>query len=44
MRKVDNANTEVNDGINNFEKTLKSIGINPHLKKQEAERAVSESL
>lgn len=43
MRKVNGANQEVNDGIENFEKTLKSIGINPHVKKNEAERAVSES-
>ena len=45
MRKIDEATKEVNDGINNFEKTLKSVyGIDAKVKKEEADRAVSESL
>jgi hypothetical protein len=43
MRKVDEANKEVHEGISNFESTLKRKGINPHVNKDDAERAVSES-
>lgn len=44
MRKISEANREVSDGIGQFEQTLKKIGINPKVRKDEAERAVSESL
>ena len=44
MRKIDFAGKEVNDGIAQFEQTLKNIGINPKVRKDDAERAVSESL
>ena len=44
MRKISEANREVLDGINHFEQTLKQIGINPKVRKEDAERAVSESL
>jgi len=44
MRKIDDASKEVNDGINQFESTLRNIGINPKVRKEDAERAVSESL
>ena len=44
MRKIDFAGKEVNDGIAQFEQTLRNIGINPKVRKDDAERAVSESL
>ena len=44
VKKIDESSKEVVDGISQFEKTLKSIGIEPKVKKEEAERAVSESL
>jgi hypothetical protein len=44
MRKVDSASHEVNDGIAEFEKTLKSKGINPRVDKESAELAVTQSL
>ena len=44
MRKIDEASKEVNEGIDQFEKTLKNLGINPKVRKDDAERAVSESL
>lgn len=44
VKKIDEANKEVVDGINQFEKTLKAIGIDPKVRKEDAERAVSESL
>jgi len=43
-KKIDEANKEVNDGINQFERTLKSMGINPKVRKEDAERAVVENL
>ena len=44
VTKIDDSTKEVMDGINQFEKTLKGLGIEPKVKKDEAERAVSESL
>jgi len=45
LRKIDEASKEVNDGIEQFEKTLKkTYGISTKVDKGEAERAVSESL
>lgn len=44
LNKIDEANYEVNDGIAQFEQTLRNIGINPKVRRDEAERAVSESL
>jgi len=44
MTKINEATTEVNQGINQFEQTLRNMGINPKVRKDEAERAVSESL
>jgi len=44
MRKVDESNKEVHEGIANFEQTLKNKGISPHLKKDEADKIVAESL
>lgn len=43
MRKVDEANKEVHEGISNFEQTLKRKGINPHVNKEDAEKAVADS-
>jgi hypothetical protein len=40
MGKIDDANKEVNDGINQFEQTLKQIGINPKVRREDADRAV----
>lgn len=44
MTKINEATTEVNQGINQFEQTLRNMGINHKVRKDEAERAVSESL
>ena len=44
MRKIGDANREVADGIGQFEQTLKNIGINPKVRRDDADRAVSESL
>lgn len=44
MKKVDEANKEVHEGIDKFERGLMNQGINPKVKKDEAERAVSEHL
>lgn len=44
MTKINEANHEVNIGIDQFEHTLRKLGINPKVRKDEAERAVSESL
>jgi hypothetical protein len=45
MRKVDDANKEVIEGINQFENTLRTTyGIDTKVRKEEADRAVSESL
>ena len=45
MKKVDEANKEVNDGIDKFEQTLRNTyGIETKVRKDDAERAVSESL
>ncbi len=44
MRKINDSNKEVHDGISQFEKSLKKSGINPKISKHDAERAVSESL
>lgn len=44
MKKIDEASREVNDGIIQFEQTLRSNGINPKVQKEEAERAVSQTL
>ena len=45
MRKIDHATKEVQDGITNFENTLRTTyGIEPKVRKEDAERAVSESL
>jgi hypothetical protein len=44
MRKISEANREVLDGIGQFENTLKNLGINPKVRREDADRAVSESL
>ena len=45
MRKVDDANKEVHEGIHQFERTLKdTYGISTKVHKDDAERAVSESM
>lgn len=45
MTKIDDATKEVNDGIAQFERTLqKNYGISTKVNKQEAERAVSQSI
>jgi len=44
MKKVDESNKEVHEGIENFERTLKNKGINPQLKREEADRLLTESL
>ncbi|CDW76374.1 sperm flagellar protein 2 [Stylonychia lemnae] len=44
VKKIDEANKEVNDGIGQFEQTLKNIGINPKVRKDDADRAVHEHL
>lgn len=43
LQKLDDANTEVQDGIANFEETLKSQGINPRVQKDIADKAVTDS-
>ena len=43
LQKLDDANTEVQDGIANFEETLKGQGINPRVSKDLAEKAVTNS-
>ena len=43
LKKLDDANSEVLDGIANFEETLKSQGINPRVQKDVAEKAVTDS-
>jgi hypothetical protein len=42
-KKLQDAKDEVVDGIDSFENTLKSNGINPRVQKDEAERAISDS-
>lgn len=44
MAKISDATKEVHEGISMFEQTLKTIGINPKVRREEADRAVSESL
>lgn len=44
VQKIDDSSKEVVDGITQFEKTLRNVGIEPKVKKEDAERAVSESL
>lgn len=45
LTKIDEASKEVNDGISQFEKTLKNnFGIDTKVKKQDAERAVSQNI
>lgn len=45
LTKIDEAAKEVKDGISQFERSLKSnYGISTKVKKQDAERAVSESI
>lgn len=44
MRKIDDANKEVHDGITNFEQTLRNKGISVKVSKEEADRAVMDSL
>jgi hypothetical protein len=44
LDKLDAANREVNDGIEQFESTLRSQGIQTKVHKDDATRAVSESL
>jgi hypothetical protein len=44
MTKINEANKEVVHGIDQFEQTLRKIGIDPKVRKDEADRAVSESL
>lgn len=44
-KKVDEANREVNEGINQFEQTLRATyGIETRVRQDDADRAVSESL
>ena len=43
LQKLDDANNEVQDGIANFEETLKSQGINPRVQKDIADKAVTDS-
>ena len=42
-KKLQDAKDEVSDGIDAFETTLKSNGINPRVAKDDAERAISDS-
>ena len=45
LTKIDQASKELNDGIDKFERSLKTnYGISTKVKKQDAERAVSESI
>jgi hypothetical protein len=44
MKKINDANTEVNEGIAKFEETLRSRGIQPKVSKEEADKAVNEYL
>lgn len=44
VTKIDEAGKEVADGISAFENTLKKAGIEPKVRKDDADRAVSESL
>jgi len=44
MRKIDDSSKEVNDGIAEFERTLRAKGLDTKVKREEADRAVSESL
>lgn len=41
VKKIEEATVEVNDGINQFEQTLKDNGINPRVTKDHAERALA---
>lgn len=43
LKKVEDANKEVHEGIAAFENTLRQNGIDPNLKKDVAERVVKES-
>jgi hypothetical protein len=44
MTKIGEAGKEVHDGISQFEQTLTKHGIKPVVKREDAERAVSEHL
>ncbi len=45
LNKIDEASREVSEGIDKFEKTLKTnYGISTKVKKEDAERAVSQSI
>lgn len=45
LKKIEEASKEVTDGISQFEKSLKSnYGISTKVKREDAERAVSESM
>jgi len=42
-KKLQDAKDEVADGIDSFENTLKTNGINPRVQKDDAERAITDS-
>lgn len=44
MGKIEEANKEVNNGIADFEQTLKSKGINTRVNKDEAAQAIINSM
>lgn len=42
MNKISEANKEVHEGISNFEQTLKKVGIETKVNRDDADRAISE--